>query len=412
MGHNRIVQAKTDRDAHLIEHVVRRFGPISRARIHELTQIRPSATSQIVRRLLAEGRLLEDGVEESHLGRKGALLRLNEESRSVAALQFDDETITAGIANLHPTIKKTRTATTPLDTGADALVRQLVTTMKSCLRGVDVKTLVGIGIADPGLVDSRRGVVLSCSTIPFWRGVPIKEIFEREFGVPVTVETHTRAKAVAERNGSVNPHESMIYIDYGAGIGAGLVTDGRLLYGQTSGAGEFGHMHVVDNDTACNCGSFGCLEAVAGLRAVETRVRRAVADGGKTEVLEMAGGDASRISGWMVFEAASRGDKIAGNTVAAVGRYLGLGIANLVNLFNPGTIVLDWRLRAAGDTLLSEIDAIVKLQALREFTANLEIRYGAQGNEAGILGMARMVLDEHMAVPAWKLPRFLQETQS
>jgi len=154
------------------------------------------------------------------------------------------------------------------------------------------------------------------------------------------------------------------------------------------------------------------LEAVAGLRAVETRVRRALGDGGKTEVLEMAGGDASRISGWMVFEAASRGDKIAGNTVAAVGRYLGLGIANLVNLFNPGTIVLDWRLRAAGDTLLSEIDAIVKLQALREFTANLEIRYGAQGNEAGILGMARMVLDEHMAVPAWKLPRFLQETQS
>jgi predicted NBD/HSP70 family sugar kinase len=411
MERSRNVQAKSERDEHLVEYVVRRFGPISRARIHEMTQIRPSATSQIVRRLLDEGRLLEDGVENGRLGRKGALLRINEESRIVAVLQFDDEAITAGIANLRPTIRKTRTSPTPLNGGVDALVRQLVTTMKGCLRGIAPETLAGIGIADPGLVDSRRGMVLSCSTIPFWREVPIKAIFEREFGVPVTVETHTRAKAVAERDGSGNSRETMIYIDYGAGIGAGLVTDGRLLYGQTSGAGEFGHMHVVENDTACNCGSFGCLEAVAGLRAVETRVRRAVADGGKTEVLEMAGGDAARISGWMVFEAASRGDKIAGNTVAAVGRYLGLGIANLVNLFNPGAVVLDWRLRTAGDALLNEIDAIVKLQALREFTANLQIRYAAQGTEAGLLGMARMVLDEHMAIPALKEPRFLQESQ-
>jgi predicted NBD/HSP70 family sugar kinase len=224
------------------------------------------------------------------------------------------------------------------------------------------------------------------------------------------VETHTRAKTIAERHGSgADSRETMIYIDYGAGIGAGLVMDGRLLYGRASGAGEFGHIHVVENDTACNCGSFGCLEAVAGLRAVETRVRRAVADGGKTELLDMAGGDPARISGWMVFEAASRGDKIAGNTVAAVGRYLGLGIANLVNLFNPGSVVLDWRLRTAGASLLEEIHAVVKLQALREFTADLEIRYATQGSEAGILGMARMVLDEHMAIPALKLPQFLQE---
>ena len=410
MPRNRVVQVKSERDEHLVEHVVRRFGPISRAKIHELTQIRPSATSQIVKQLLSEGRLVEDGVENGRLGRKGVLLRLNEESRSVAALQFDDEGITAGITNLLPAIKRTRAAKTPLDGGADKLVRQLIATMKSCLRGSDSATLVGIGIADPGLVDSRSGVVLSCSTIPFWREIPIKEIFEREFGVPVTVETHTRAKAVAEREAS-NTRETMIYIDYGAGIGAGLVTDGRLLYGHNSGAGEFGHMHVVENDTACNCGSFGCLEAIAGLRAVETRVRRAIADGGKTEVLDMAGGEADRINGWMVFEAASRGDKIAGNTVAGVGRYLGLGIANLVNLFNPGAIVLDWRLRAAGSTLLDEIAAIVKFQALREFTSHLQIRYATQGSEAGILGMARMVLDEHLAIPALKLPRFLEETQ-
>jgi hypothetical protein len=194
MAPKRIVQAKSERDEHVIEHVVRRFGPISRARIHELTQIRPSATSQIVKRLLAEGRVLEDGVENGRLGRKGALLRINEDSRVVAALQFDDETITAGLANLRPAITRTRSAKTPLDGGADAIVRQLVSAMKSCLRGIDRGSLLGIGIADPGLVDSRRGVVLSCSTIPCWRDIPIQSIFEREFGAPVLVDTHTRAR--------------------------------------------------------------------------------------------------------------------------------------------------------------------------------------------------------------------------
>jgi hypothetical protein len=152
-GRNHNVQAKSERDEHLVEYVVRRFGPISRARIHELTQIRPSATSQIVRHLLDEGRLLEDGVENGRLGRKGALLRINEESRIVAVLQFDDEAITAGIANLRPTIRKTSTRRS-LD-GEPTLIRQLVATMRGCPAG-SRPSAGRARDADPGLVDSRR----------------------------------------------------------------------------------------------------------------------------------------------------------------------------------------------------------------------------------------------------------------
>lgn len=407
------VTAKLERDERLVEALVRRFGPISRARIHELTNIRPSATSQIVRHLLETGRLIEDGVEDGRLGRKGALLHINEDYRSVACVEFDDEMITAGVTSLAPSLKHLRTARTPLSGGIDGLIRQLTATTRACLDEVGLTTdsLVGIGIADPGLVDVRSGVVLTSSTIPFWRNVPLKKIFEDEFKVPVLLETHTRAKTVAEReDNAAGNTDTMLYVDYGAGIGAGLFVDGRLLYGRLSGAGEFGHTHVIEDGTACNCGSFGCLEAIAGLRAVESRVRRAIADGGQTEVLDMAGGDPARITGWMVFEAASRGDKIAGHTVAAIGRYLGLGIAGLVNLFNPALIVLDSRLRPAGDALIGEIYDIVKLQSLREFSEGLVIRYANIGSEAGILGVARMVLDKHFAIPALKLPRFLHDS--
>ena len=354
-GAKKHVTAKSQRDHQLVESVVRQFGPISRARIHDLTQIRPSATSQIVRQLLGEDRLIEDGVENGHLGRKGALLRLNENYRSVACVEFDDEAITAGVTDLHPRVLHVRTSPTSLSGGTEGLIRQLISVTRECLKdaGLTTESLVGIGVADPGLVDSRQGVVVTSSTIPFWKEVPLKSIFEREFSVPVLLETYTRAKTVAEReDGGGELADSMVYVDYGVGIGAGLFVDGRLLYGRSSAAGEFGHTHVVEDGTACNCGSFGCLEAIAGLRAVEMRVRRAIADGGKTELLDMAGGDPSRITGWMVFDAASRGDKISSNTVAAVGRYLGLGIASLVNLFNPAMVVLDWRLRLAGHLLL------------------------------------------------------------
>jgi len=394
-----------------VEAIVRRFGPISRARIHELSQIRLSATSTLVRSLLEEGRLVECGVADSTVGRKSVLIRLNESHASVLGIEFDDESLCVGVSDLRPQIRHLVSEAVQLDGGQEKLIKQLLAAAKRALKeaGVRKSRLAGIGVADPGLVDSQKGVTLTSSTIPFWRQVPLREIFEREFAVPVLVETRTRAKAVAEHDHADGSATSMVYVDYGSGIGAGLYVDGRLLYGQGSAAGEFGHTCLAPDGPVCNCGSFGCLEAMAGLRAVEARVRRLLQDGARSEVLDAAGGDAAAVSGWMVFEAASRGDKVAANVVAEVARYLGLGIANLVNLFNPGIVVLDARLRLAGPELLDGIVATVRRQALREATEQVVIRYASVTEAAGVLGVARMVLDKHFEVPAFRMPAYLVE---
>ncbi|MFN7923427.1 MAG: ROK family protein [Bryobacteraceae bacterium] len=381
-----------------IEGLVWRDGPISRARLHALTGIRPGTVSQLVRQLLDEGRLSEAGVvHTSGLGRKTALLETNPGHGTIVGVEFDDECVTAGVLDLTPRITRLVSEPAQIHGGKDGLLAQLLSVTRRALRRTRA---IGIGVADPGLVDSRRGVTLTSSTIPGWTAIPLREIFEREFRLPVLVEARTRAKAVAEHRVETADATSMIYIDYGAGIGAGLYVDGRLLYGQGSAAGEFGHTHLVMDGPVCACGSFGCLEAVAGLHAMEARVRRILAEGGRTEVLDAAAGDASRITGWMVFEAASRGDKVAANVVAEVGRYLGLGIANLVNLFNPGVIVLDARLRPAGPELLDQIQAVVRRQALREAAAQVRIRWGEVAEGAGVLGVARMVLEKHFGVAA------------
>lgn len=392
---------KPDRDKQTIEALLRRQGPLSRGAIHSLTGIRLSATSELVRELLADRRLLEAGAAEgANLGRKSTLLQLNADRRAIIGLEFDDESITAGVTNLKPEIQLLLSSPTKLAATREALLRQLIAITKKTIKQAKIQPM-GIGIADPGLVDRRNGITLSCSTLPYWSNVPLREIFTREFALPVLLESRTRAKAFAEHQ--AEPAESgatsMIYIDYGSGIGAGLYVDGRLLYGQGSAAGEFGHTRVTDDGPICPCGSFGCLKAVAGLRAVESRVRRILSDGGKSELTP-------ETNGWLVFEAASRGDKVAMNVTAEVARHLGLGIANLVNLFNPALIVLDARLAIAGQEFLDQITAHVRRQALREATAQLRLRYGVTrvNDGAAILGVAGMVIEQHFNTGSENLP--------
>jgi N-acetylglucosamine repressor len=407
------VNTKKEMDKQVVEAVVRKFGPVSRVQIHELTHLRRTVISELVRELLNEGRLVEGGRVNNPMGRKQILLRISEDRGVIVGVEFDEEFVVAACMNLRPRVIAKTKEPVDLRSGLEGLVRQLT----DCVRkvapqsGLDKKPLVGIGIADPGLVNSRDGVTVTSSTIDFWKQVPLREIFENEFEVPTLVESKTRAKAVAERFlGAGEMAENMVYIDYGTGIGAGVIVEGRLLLGQTWAAGEFGHTHIVENGPACKCGSFGCLEALVGLEALATRIRRAVQEGSYSLVLELAGNDPARITGWTVLEAARMGDKTSSAIVEQAGNCLGLGLANLINLFNPAVVVLDQRLEVAGQGLLEHMVRIIRIQALRESTEDLSVRFGRMGNDAGVIGVGLMVVERHFEIPTLKAPRFMIES--
>jgi glucokinase len=276
---------------------------------------------------------------------------------------------------------------------------------------LDKSDLIGLGIADPGLVDARHGITLTSTTIDFWKDIHLKDIFEKEFGIPVLVESKTRARAIAERVLGVGEMVSdMIYVDYGAGIGAGLILEGRLVRGHGWSAGEFGHTHIVQDGPACNCGSFGCLEALIGANAVESKVRKAISEGGRSSVTASADGDEGKITIWKILTAAAQGDKICLAIAEQIQNYLGLGLANLANLFNPSMIVLDRRLSLAGDNLLDQIARVIRRQALSQATEDLSVQYARLGNDAGVLGLALMILEMHFEIPALKLPKFMIES--
>jgi len=405
----RHVSSKKERDKAVIMAVVRRFGPLSRVDVHELTQFRPSGISLLVRELLEEGKLREAGPSNNPLGRKQTLLTINEGFGFVVGVEFDVDTLMAASLDLRPQIIALVTEPTNLTQGADGLIRQLLSCTRKAIEQASSTGPIplGIAVADPGLVDSEKGVTITSSQMEFWKNIPLQKIFEEEFGVPFLLESNTRAITIAERMlGAGEKTDDMVYIDYRTGLGAGVVAGGSILRGSGESAGEFGHTHVIENGPACKCGSFGCLEAMTSAAALANKARKGVLEGGTSEVLSIAGKPES-ITGAHVLEAARRGDRMCSSLVEDMGNHLGLGIANLVNLFNPSVVVFGGLLGLAGESLLEQIFRIVKRQALPHATENLQFRFGKLGPQAGVLGAGLLVLEKLFEIPALKPPKFM-----
>jgi glucokinase len=155
---------------------------------------------------------------------------------------------------------------------------------------------------------------------------------------------------------------------------------------------------MVRSGPTCKCGSNGCLEAVAGAGAVESRTRKALSNGVSSQLLAMAQGDPSRITVWLVLEAARAGDKMCWNIVAEIAEEIGVAMANLVNLFNPSTIVFDQRLGVTGDEFLNLISRVVKSNALAGSAAGLALRFATLGREAGLLGVGLQILEKRFSM--------------
>jgi predicted NBD/HSP70 family sugar kinase len=407
----RHVEKVQERDKAVILDLIRRYGPLSRVEIHELTRLRRATISLLTRALIHEGRIQEAGLSNNPTGRKQVLLEINPNAGMIIAADFDAEMVMAAVLDCRPVIRgRIVSDRTNVDEGVDGLLRQLFSIVRRAAaeQGLDISRVMGIGVGDPGVVDTRGGLSVISSTIGFWKDVPLREMFEREFGVPCVVDNNTRTKTLAERRlGAGERTEDMIFLEYGWGIGAGIVSGGRTIRGARWAAGEFGHTHITKNGPPCSCGSFGCLEAIAGVAALEASLKDAVRQGGFSTCLSMAGGQVEKITGWQVLEAARQGDKMATALVEELGASLGLGLANLVNLFNPSLVILDKRLALAGDLVLDQIVRIVRRQALAYSTEALQFRFAALGSEASLLGAGLTLLDRLFEVPALRPPRFM-----
>jgi len=256
----------------------------------------------------------------------------------------------------------------------------------------------------PGLVDHATGTLLFAPNLG-WSSVPLRDMWQR-YGVPVIIENEANAAALGEHMiGAAKNVDNFIYLSAGVGLGGGLMIGGKLYGGVGGYAGEIGHMTLMPDGPQCACGNRGCWETLVGPTAILERVREA-AQAGHTPILMSLPevlNDARAIRMQHVFEAAARGEEAVRQVLDDVGCYLGIGIANLLNAFNPSMVVLGGVLSLAGPYLLPRARREVETRALNAARSNVEIKLSAFKFDACVMGGASLIAREILNDPsAWK----------
>jgi glucokinase len=255
--------------------------------------------------------------------------------------------------------------------------------------GVTRAQVTAVGVAAPGPIDARAGVVTAPPNLPGWNCVPLGRLIQDELGLPAALENDAGAAALAEhRFGAGRGTQHMIYVTASTGIGGGFILDGELYSGATGAAGEIGHMTIAPQGPYCGCGNRGCLEALASGTAIAQEARQRVARGVPTLIADLAEGDPDRISAKLVAEAAEAGDVEAQEILDTAMDYLGLGMANLVNLLNPELIVIGGGLSKMGDRLFQPVRRAIDRRAFRAPAQAVRVVPAELGDDAGVLGAA------------------------
>jgi glucokinase len=249
--------------------------------------------------------------------------------------------------------------------------------------------LLAVGVGIPSLLDRERGVAVTTVHLPL-QDVPVRDLLSERLGVPVVLENDATCATIAEwRFGAARGAADALVLTLGTGVGGGIVTNGQLVRGASGAAGELGHMIVDEDGPQCACGHQGCLEALASGTALAAEGLR-VAAGAPYTGLGRALDAGTEITGSLVTELAHDGDPAARDVVALIGARLGIGIASLVNIFNPEVVVVGGGVSAAGELLLEPARDVVLARALapsRDVVRVLPARFGA---ESGMLGAAAL----------------------
>jgi glucokinase len=293
--------------------------------------------------------------------------------------------------------KMTAREVTPTLAGEDVpvIIERLFKSIDSILdhNGLVTTEVAGIGVACAGGIDSIRGVVVTPSpNIKRLANVPLAEILHEKYRAKAFIVNDASAAALGEhRYGAGRGVKDLVLFTLGTGIGGGIIADGRLYLGALGGAGELGHMTVDAHGPLCGCGNTGCLEMLASGRAVEREATSRLKKGEKSILLNMVKGDIESITAEHVGEAARSGDPLAVEVITRAAYYLGIGMVNVVNIFNPEMVICGGGMAELGDMLIAPGRRMVAERAFSISSLAVRIVTAQLGNEAGAYGAAAFV---------------------
>jgi len=295
--------------------------------------------------------------------------------------------IAAGVVTPEGRILKETRYPTPASPG-----RLVESIARSILEVKDGFEVGGVCLAVAGLILAEENTVVFSPNLHAVEGIPLKGELEPRIGLPLTLENDANAATWGEfRFGAGSEVDHLVFVALGTGIGGGVITHGLLMCGAQGAGGELGHVTIQSTGPRCACGNRGCLEALASGTAIRRRARELASDHPNSALGRLAAD--RKVLGEDVTRLAREGDEVAIAVLEEAGRWLGIGLAGFVNIFNPEVIAVGGGAMAAGELILETAREEVLLRARRPSRDLVEIKEATLGPRSGLLGAAALARD-------------------
>jgi glucokinase len=293
------------------------------------------------------------------------------------------------------------TVPTRAELGADAVVERIVQLAERVIAetmataGIPRTAFLGVGIGSPGPLDREKGLVIFTPNLG-WRNFPLRDRVADGLRLPATLDNDANCATLGEWwIGAATGAKHVVGLTIGTGIGGGLILNGKLYHGVSDVAGELGHITIDSTGRKCGCGNYGCLEAYASGPAIAQRAREALQGGEISIMPSLVDGDLSRLTAATVFDASKQGDELAGHVVRDTAKFLGIGVANFLNIFNPEVVVIAGGVTQAGEALFEPLRAEARRRAFAPAVDACRIVPGALHGNAGVVGAVATFAQAH-----------------
>jgi len=368
---------------------------ISRAEIARLTALTATTVSSVAAELIDSGLVEEGAPVSSARGKPPTLLAMVKDAYHMVCLDLARSTFQGAIINLRGEILERMSMPVNGRTGDAALA--LVYALIDALLPAGNSSILGIGIGAPGILDPTHGIVRNAVNFD-WYDLPLHDLLADRYHLPVQIANDNHAAVLAEYTfGHRSDNPDLVVVKVAHGVGAGIILNGRLFLGGGFGAGEIGHVAVVENGEQCTCGNFGCLETVASSRAI-VKQARAIAQENPDSLLKQLAATPDEIDITVVLRAIEDGDQTLQPIVAGVGHYLGVALANVVGVLGVPHIVIAGSVASLGQPLLDLINREVQQRSLVRMVSQTEVEMGTLGADIVILGAAALLMYHELGV--------------
>lgn len=373
----------------LVLDTIRHHFPISRADISVKTGLNKTTVSSLVNELIESHFVTEIGLGESSGGRKPMMLLFNQRAGYALGVDLGVNYMLAMVTDLGGTVVKEKKIEM-----TDLSVETVTEKLKKCIHSLIKKTpaspygIIGIGVGVPGLVDDQ-GNILSAPNLG-WTDVPLQNMLQQEFNLPIAIDNEANVGALGEKEfGAGRSVSNMIYLSVGIGIGAGIILNDALYRGVSGFSGEVGHMTLAQDGPLCGCGSRGCWETFASEKAVLQQAKSLQLVDEKIQVADAI----DKINLNTLLHLAKRGNRPVMELFASTGHWLGVGITNLVNVFNPGLIVIGNRMSLASEWIADSVRETLNSQSLSFHRDKMNVVYAKLGMNSSAVGAASMAIN-------------------